>query len=99
MGAGSVNAALAPFFTDFAVNATWSVGAKTVKVIHDTGFQAAELGLLAGVEGVRRTALVATADMPTAAHGETLTIGSTAYVIRGVQPDGTGVTLLLLQDP
>ena len=50
-----MNLSAAPFLTDFAVSATWSVGPKTVQVIHDSGYQAAELGLLGGVDGVRRT--------------------------------------------
>lgn len=84
---------------DFATAATWSVGSAVVNVIFDSGYQAAELGAIAGMEGARLTAVVATADMPTAAHGQTLTIASVVYTIRGVQSDGTGMTTLVLAEP
>ena len=38
-----------------------------------------------------------TSDVADRAHGDVLTIDSVGYVIRGIQPDGTGVTLLRLE--
>lgn len=83
------------FLADFGTDATWS-GGGTVRGIFDSGFQAAQLGLDVGIEGARYTYLVPTADMPGVAHGHTLVIGGTTYTVRGVQPDGTGWTLLVL---
>ncbi|HLB00905.1 MAG TPA: hypothetical protein VJO14_05935 [Bacteroidota bacterium] len=42
------------------------------------------------------TALCKTADVPAAAEGDTLTIDGMTYRILEVQPDGTGITLLIL---
>jgi hypothetical protein len=40
---------------------------------------------------------VRSTDVPGAAQGDAVTVGATAYAVRGVQPDGTGMTLLLLE--
>jgi len=84
---------------DFGVAAVWSVGAASVDGIFDAGYQAATQGAFAGVESARFTFTCSAADVPTAAHGQTMTINSVAYVIRGVHPDGTGMVLLDLQAP
>jgi hypothetical protein len=34
-----------------------------------------------------------------AVQGDTLTIDATAYIVRNIEPDGTGVTRLRLQAP
>ena len=49
-----------------------------------------------GVGTSAPTALCKTADVPAAAEGDTLAIGGMTYHILEVQPDGTGVTLLIL---
>jgi hypothetical protein len=49
-----------------------------------------------GVGTSAPTALCKTADVPAAAEGDTLTIDGMTYHILEVQPDGTGVTLLIL---
>lgn len=38
-----------------------------------------------------------TSDVPSADHGDTLVVNSVTYTVRGVQPDGTGITVLLLE--
>lgn len=50
-----------------------------------------------GAEGYRPSLIVRTVDVPTAAHGQPLVADGTAYTIRGVQPDGTGETVLELE--
>ena len=53
----------------------------------------------APIEGRRRTFQCRTADLPAdAAHGDRLVIGTAHYTIRGRQPDGDGVTLLVLEE-
>ena len=47
-------------------------------------------------QGSQPTFMCATADVSSAAHGDTLVIGGTTYSVVGVEPDGTGVTLLRL---
>ena len=89
---------LAVFFdlSRFGTAATWSVGGVPVTGIFDSGYQATQLGLDVGVEGARYAFTCAAAAVPTAAQGQTLTIGAVVYTIRSVQPDGTGLVLLLL---
>ena len=38
------------------------------------------------------------ADVPSVAHGQTLVVGGRTFKVRGVEPDGTGVVLLRLQE-
>jgi hypothetical protein len=85
---------LAPFFStdDFAVDAT--LGGVDVRVIFDAAYLE-PLGNM--VEGVGPVATIATADAASAAHGTNLVIGATTYKVRGIEPDGTGVTLLRLE--
>lgn len=40
-----------------------------------------------------------TADVPAVSNGSTITINSIAYTVRNVEPDSTGMTLLVLEAP
>jgi hypothetical protein len=75
----------------FAVNAT--LGAATVPVIFDAAF-ADVLGIVAATQPV---ALGTTADLSAAAVGGTITINAVAYTVAEIQPDGTGMTRLVLK--
>jgi hypothetical protein len=77
---------------EFAVAATWS-GGGTVNVIHDRDY----LRLFGIVDSSGPSALAIAADMPTAAQGQTLTIGGTGFTITGVEPDGHGLIVLKLR--
>lgn len=81
---------LASFFTDFGVDAT--LNGEAVRVI----FDAAYVDPL-GVESSGPVATLPTADAATVAHGQTLIVSGTTYKVRGVEPDGTGITLLRLE--
>jgi len=84
---------------DFAVAATITIGngsPATVNGIFDAPFLLAAAGL--GVEANDPQFLCATADVPGIGHGDTAIINSTTYKVRGVQPDGTGQTLLILEE-
>lgn len=86
---------LSPFFatSDFAV-------AATLQGVPVTGIFDAEyiepLGNL--VEGRQPVFLAELATMPAVAQTQTLVIGATTYTVRGVEPDGTGVVLLRLEE-
>jgi len=84
--------------SEFASAGTWSVGPTPINLIFDSGYEATQLGLIAGIEGARLTAMVETASVPTIAHGQTIAIGGLIFTIRGIQPDGTGMTLLVLEE-
>ena len=85
---------LAPFFSvdDFSVTAT--LAGVTVTGIFDATYYEP----LGEVQGRQPMFMLPTASAPTAAHGQTLVIGATTYKVRGVQPDGTGVTTLILEE-
>jgi len=76
--------------TEMADNAT--IGAATVAGIFDNQFVEVH-----GIEGVRPVFVCNEADVPSIAHGDALTIKTVSYKVAGVQPDGTGLTSLILE--
>jgi hypothetical protein len=51
-----------------------------------------------GIEGDAPTLTVPDSSLPIVhGHGTAVTIGATSYTIVGVKPDGTGITLLVLE--
>jgi hypothetical protein len=84
---------LAAFFdTDgFAVSAT--LAGVSVTGIFDNEYYEP----MGEVQGASPVFTLPTASASTAAHGQSLVIGATTYKVRGVEPDGTGVTLLRLE--
>jgi len=50
-----------------------------------------------GVESLHPTLLVRDSDVSGVAHGTSITVGGTAYTVRGIEPDGTGMTTLILE--
>ena len=85
------------FFRDdgFAVAATLGLDPITSGVIFDGPYLEA---LGNAVEGSGPVALAIAAEVPAVAQGDTLTIGATEYTVRGVEPDGTGLVLLRLEE-
>lgn len=97
------NEDLDAFFStdDFAVTATWTPDGGDPSVI--TGIFDNEY--IEGVgdgevdfEATHPMFLVKTADVPDVAQGDQLSVNSTSYRIVNVQPDGTGLTLLILEE-
>ncbi len=96
---------LAGFFdTDYhavaAVDKSGGVGGgSTVNGIFDNEF----VGVLDGgdvtVESATPIFTCQASDIATPAHGDTVTISAAIYTVRGVQPDGTGVLVLILEAP
>lgn len=85
---------IAGFFgTDgFAVSATLA-GVAVTGI-----FDAAYYEPLGEVQGRQPMFMLPTASAPSAVHGQSLVIGATTYTVRGVEPDGTGVTVLRLEE-
>lgn len=83
---------------DFAKTATYTpaVGdAKPIPVVFDAPFS------LTSVQGIeyqsdKPAATCKTSDVSSAGEGDTLTIDGTVYKIAEVQPDGTGLSRLIL---
>jgi hypothetical protein len=82
---------LSEFMADFSVLAR--VGSSVVSGIFDAA-EADTFGLVANIKPVLT---VASKDVPTAAVGTAVVIGTTAYTIAELQPDGTGITRLMLK--
>ena len=82
---------------DFGVAATYN-GSTTVNGIFDNEYLEAIEGALVGVEASQPRFTCRTADVSSAAHGDTLAIAGVTYNVVGVEPDGTGMTTLELED-
>lgn len=87
---------LSAFFkvSDFGTAALYN-GVTTVNGIFDAAY-AEPLGNIA--EGYSPVFTCALASIPAVVHGHTLLINAKTYLVRGVEPDGTGVVLLRLQE-
>jgi len=67
-------------------------GADTISGVFDNKFVEVN-----GVEDVHPVFTCRTADVPGVAQGSAITVNGTAYTVVGVQPDGTGMSMLLLE--
>lgn len=78
---------------DFGVTAT--KGADSITVIYDHGYVEFD-----NIAGIRPTALALSSDISSYAIvvGDTLAISGTNYTVRVLQPDGTGYTLIVLEE-
>lgn len=76
----------------FAVPAT--VDGVACNVIFDAAYADA-----LGMSGARPSLLMATDAAPSAAVGDAVSVASISYTIAEIQPDGTGMTRLLLERP
>jgi hypothetical protein len=85
---------LAPFFAEFAVPAT--VNGATVRGIFDAGWQAAEVGLV-GMSSARPMLTLPTAGLSADPVGQTAVVNGISYLVAVHQPDGTGVSTLMLE--
>lgn len=86
-------------FTPFLSNAEFAVpctlpGGAVVQVIFDDAHQAA---LTNSFEASAPTALGTTAELSALQHGSALQINGRAWSVEGIQPDGTGITRLILE--
>jgi hypothetical protein len=85
---------LAPFFADFAVDAT--VNGQAVRGIFDNGFASAEVGLV-GMSSARPMLTLPTAGLSADPVGQTAVVNGISYLVAAHQPDGTGVSTLMLE--
>lgn len=81
--------------SDFAVSALYN-GTTTIPVILDTVYYEDQSGQV-GTQGTTPVATARTADVPGVAHGTALVINAVNYKVVGVEPDGTGITMLRLE--
>lgn len=86
---------------DFGVTATYTPlggSSSNVKGIYDHEFYEAEAGGSVTVAIEQPRFVCRTSDVQNAAEGDALVINSVDYTIRVVQDDGTGVTVLVLEE-
>jgi hypothetical protein len=82
------------FFTDFGDTAT--VGGADVQVIFDNASQGTQVGIL-GMAGTQPAITCKTADLAADPVGLAAVVGGTTYTITQHDPDGTGISLCLLE--
>lgn len=76
---------------DFAVTA--SIGGSSVSVIFDHEYVNAQ-----GVSGEQPRILCDDDDVGSVSVGDAITVNSTGYAVRVIEPDGTGMTVLVLEE-
>ena len=84
---------LAPFFADFAVDAT--VNGAAVRGIFDNGFALGSVGI--GMAGTQPTLRLRTAEVAADPVGQAVSVNAVAYTVAAHEPDGTGVSVLMLE--
>ncbi len=87
---------------DFAVSVSWAAagGTVTLSAIHDAEYQLLETPYLdGGVEGATPQIMAVSADLPpTAAHDDQVTVKGRLHRVVEIKPDGTGMTVVRLQE-
>ena len=85
---------LPPMLADFGTTVT-RANRSSFTALFDRQFQL--VGDPAGVESFAPALTCLATDVATAAHGDVLTVDGDDYTVRSIQPDGTGVTVLILE--
>jgi hypothetical protein len=86
---------LAAFFTDFAANSC-TVGGVNVRAVFDSGYALGRVGMM-GMAGTQPALMLATASVAADPVGLAAVVNGAAYVVAAHEPDGTGMSLLLLE--
>lgn len=84
----------AAFFTDFGQTVT--VGGAAVSGIFDNGYALGSVGPI-GMASSQPSLMLATASVPANPVGTAVLVAGTNYTIGAHEPDGTGMSRLLLE--
>jgi hypothetical protein len=79
----------------FAVSAVWKTIA--ISVIFEAEYYAAQ-GEDVDIESAKPAAICQSSTVVGVRHGDAITISGIAYTVSNVRPDGSGVTILALQE-
>ncbi len=79
---------------EFATSVT--VGGVAVPAIFDNGYALGSVGGF-GMASTQPAITLATANVPAAPEGQAVVVNSVAYLVASHEPDGTGVSRLLLE--
>lgn len=83
------------FFADFGVAAT--LGGNAVRGVFDNGYALGSVGLV-GMSGTQPTFTLPSASVtPVDPVGQPLVIGALSFTVAAHEPDGTGVSRLILE--
>lgn len=82
------------FTADFGVNVT--LAGQTVRGIFDNGFALGDVGM-AGMAGTQPVLTLPTALVPASPVGAAAVVNAANYVVAAHEPDGTGMSRLLLE--
>jgi hypothetical protein len=82
---------LASYFTDFGTDAV--IGGASVRGVFDNEY-VTSLGL---VDGTHPVFLASSSAVSSSSVGDLITVGGVSYSIGRVEPDGTGMTRLILE--
>lgn len=85
---------LALFFPDYGVTA--NIGGETVAVIFSNGYALANAGHI-GMASSQPMLTLATSAVPADPVGTSVVVAGTTYTVGGHEPDGTGMSRLLLE--
>lgn len=85
---------LSPFFGDLAVDATLNGAA--VRGIFDAAYSAGEVGPM-GIASTQPMLTLPTSSVPDSPVGKTAVVSGVNYLIAAHEPDGTGLSTLMLE--
>lgn len=88
--------ALDTFFNTAEFGAAATLGAVQVQGILDKGYALGNVGML-GMAGNQPVFILATASVSGDPVGTTLTVGTESFMVAAHEPDGTGVSRLILE--
>lgn len=71
-------------------------GSLILKGIFDSAFVMVELQDGVPVESCKPVITIKTSDVPLAKRGDAVVVGADSYVVRGVEPNSKGMTMLVL---
>lgn len=87
------------FLADFGQAITIADGSptETFTAIFDNAYITAEFGAAVGVASREPVLLARTTDVSSLANDTSLTIGGVSYLLKRQEPDGTGISTLILE--
>lgn len=87
------------FGAEFYEAATWTPAggsATAIRGIFDRSSDVQDIGAMIEMDGVAAMLNVPTVSVPGVARGDAITVRSISYKVVGLEPDGTGRTILVL---
>jgi len=83
------------YFKDFGVIAMG--GTCTVNAVSTEGIFDKEYGEIFNMDGNKPVLLIKTSDIGSAVRGSAVVVNAASYTIAGIEPDGQGMTRLILE--